>query len=87
MLPEVKQDATARLKRIAGQVNGIQRMVDEDRYCVEVLHQIAAVRSALDQLGVQMLTGHLESCVLSADEVSHRGLLEEVRTCLAGFLR
>lgn len=87
MLPKVKQDATARLKRIAGQVNGIQRMVDDDRYCLEVLHQIAAVRSALDQLGVQMLTGHLESCVLSADQGQHRDLLEEVRSCLNGFLR
>ena len=53
-----------RVNRIAGQVAGIQRMLDEDRYCVDVLHQIAAARSALDGLGVELLTRHLESCVV-----------------------
>ena len=87
MLPEVKKDATRRINRIAGQVGGIQKMIDEDRYCVDVLNQIAAVRSALDLLGVQMLTGHLESCVLSADQCQHHDLLEEVRVSLSRFLK
>lgn len=87
MLPEVKKDATRRINRIAGQVGGIQKMIDEDRYCVDVLNQIAAVRSALDQLGVQMLTGHLESCVLSANQCQHHDLLEEVRVSLSRFLK
>lgn len=87
MLPEVKQDATRRINRIAGQVGGIQRMIEEDRYCVDILNQIAAVRSALDRLGVQMLTGHLESCVLSAEECKQHDLLEEVRTALSQFLK
>jgi CsoR family transcriptional regulator, copper-sensing transcriptional repressor len=50
-------------------------------------NQIAAVRSALDQLGVQLLTGHLESCVLSADQCQHHDLLEEVRVSLSRFLK
>lgn len=87
MLPEVKKDATARINRIAGQVNGIKKMVEEDRYCVDILNQISAVRSALDQLGVQLLTGHLESCVLAADECRHHDLLEELRVSLTRFLR
>ena len=87
MLPEVKKDATRRMSRIAGQVGGIQKMIEEDRYCVDILNQIAAVRSALDQLGVQMLTGHLESCVLSADECRHQDLLQEVRVSLSRFLK
>ena len=87
MLPEVKKDATTRINRIAGQVNGIKKMVEEDRYCVDILSQIAAVRSALDQLGVQMLTGHLESCVLSAEECRQHDLLEEVRVSLSRFLK
>jgi DNA-binding FrmR family transcriptional regulator len=87
MLPEVKKDATRRINRIAGQVGGIQKMIDDERYCVDVLNQIAAVRSALDQLGVQLLTGHLESCVLSADQCKHHDLLEEVRTSLSRFLK
>ena len=53
-----------RLRRIAGQVNGLQKMVDEDRYCVEVLTQIAAIRSALDAVGVELLGSHLEHCVI-----------------------
>ena len=87
MLPEVKKDATRRINRIAGQVGGIQRMIEEDRYCVDILSQIAAVRSALDQLGVQMLTGHIESCVLGAEECRHQERLEEVRTSLSRFLK
>jgi CsoR family transcriptional regulator, copper-sensing transcriptional repressor len=87
MLPEVKKDATRRINRIVGQVGGIQKMIEEDRYCVDILNQIAAVRSALDQLGVRMLTGHLESCVLNADEGRQHDLLQEVRTSLSQFLK
>ena len=53
----------ARVKRIAGQVAGIDRMVEEERYCVDILNQIAAVRSALDALGVELLGRHVESCI------------------------
>jgi CsoR family transcriptional regulator, copper-sensing transcriptional repressor len=87
MLPRIKEDATARMNRIVGQVGGIKKMVDEDRYCVDILHQIAAVRSALDQLGVNLLTGHLESCVLSQDACRHGDLLQEVKTALSQFLK
>jgi CsoR family transcriptional regulator, copper-sensing transcriptional repressor len=87
MLPRIKEDATARINRIVGQVGGIKKMVDEDRYCVDILHQIAAVRSALDQLGVNLLTGHLESCVLSQDACRHGDLLQEVKTALSQFLK
>ena len=87
MLGTVKKDATRRINRIAGQVGGIQKMIEADRYCVDVLTQIAAVRSALDQLGVQLLTGHLESCVLTAEECRQHDLLEEVRVSLSRFLK
>ena len=87
MLPKVKEDATARINRVVGQVGGIKKMIDEDRYCVDILNQIAAVRSALDQLGVKLLTGHLESCVLGADECRQHDLLEEVRVSLSRFLK
>jgi DNA-binding FrmR family transcriptional regulator len=63
---EIQRQVHARLKRIAGQVVGIQRMVDEDRYCVDVLLQIAAVRAALDQVGKLMLGAHVETCVADA---------------------
>jgi DNA-binding FrmR family transcriptional regulator len=87
MKPEVRKDATARINRIAGQVGGIKRMIEEDKYCVHILDQIAAVRSALDQLGVQLLTGHLESCVIGADQMRQPDLLEELRVSLSRFLK
>ena len=66
MKTEIRRQVHARLKRIGGQVAGIQRMVDEDRYCVDVLLQIAAVRAALDQVGKLMLGAHVETCVADA---------------------
>jgi DNA-binding FrmR family transcriptional regulator len=55
-----------RLNRIEGQVRGITRMVDEDRYCVDVLTQIAAVKSALDAVSLQLLKDHTHGCVQGA---------------------
>jgi DNA-binding FrmR family transcriptional regulator len=55
-----------RLNRIEGQVRGIARMIDEDRYCVDVLTQIAAVQSALDALARKLLEHHLHGCVAQA---------------------
>lgn len=67
MKTELKANAERRLKRISGQVSGIQRMVEGDRTCDEILQQVAAVRSALEQLGVLLLTEHLQTCVLHQD--------------------
>jgi len=61
-----KQGVKRRLNRIAGQVGGIQRMVEEERYCVDVLLQVAAVRAALDQVGKLILGSHIETCVADA---------------------
>jgi DNA-binding FrmR family transcriptional regulator len=56
----------ARIRRIVGQVSAIERMIDEDRYCVDVLLQVAAVRAALDGLGKVLLQSHVEHCVADA---------------------
>jgi CsoR family transcriptional regulator, copper-sensing transcriptional repressor len=93
---DARKRLRTRVNRIAGQVAGIQRMIDEDRYCVDVLHQIAAVRSALDGLGVELLSRHLESCVVGhgtgsehecARPLSGEQLLAEVRAALTQFLK
>jgi DNA-binding FrmR family transcriptional regulator len=55
-----------RLNRIEGQVRGVAKMVEEQRYCVDVLHQIAAIRSALDATALQLLRGHTLGCVRKA---------------------
>jgi len=65
---EARKKVLARLRRIEGQVAGIQRMVEEDRYCVEILNQVAAVEGALDRVGHLLLAGHVETCVTHAIE-------------------
>lgn len=66
MTPDVQEQARKRVRRIAGQVAGIERMLAEDRYCVDVLLQVAAVRAALDGLGKLVLRSHVETCVSEA---------------------
>ena len=93
---ESSKKIKTRVNRIAGQVGGIQRMVAEERYCIDILNQIAAVRSALDALGIELLTRHLESCVLGhgsgsehddAKAMTKDQVWDEVRTALARFLK
>lgn len=55
-----------RLNRAEGQVRGVAKMIEEDRYCVDVLTQIAAIQSALDALALQLLANHTNGCVRSA---------------------
>ena len=96
MHPATRDKLRNRLKRIAGQVAGVQKMVEEDRYCVDVLTQVAAVRSALDALGVELLTDHVEHCVAGHAAGIGRAhgeknpkkaeLIREIRTTLERFL-
>jgi DNA-binding FrmR family transcriptional regulator len=60
-----------RLRRIEGQVRGLQRMVEEDAYCIDILTQVAAVRTALEQVALRVLDGHVRGCV--ADAVAGNG--------------
>ena len=60
-----------RLRRIEGQVRGLQRMVEEDAYCIDILTQVAAVQTALEQVAVNVLDAHVRNCV--ADAVSDDG--------------
>ena len=55
-----------RLRRIEGQVRGVQKMVDEDRYCIDVLTQVGAVKAALDAVALLLLQDHTEHCVVEA---------------------
>src|SRR4051794_34088530 len=59
-----KDQLKARLRRIEGQVRGIERMVDEDRYCIDVLTQVAAVQAALDKVALGLLDDHARHCVI-----------------------
>lgn len=61
-----KKAVQARLRRIEGQIRGLQRMVDEDRYCIEVLEQVAAATRALQSVALVLLEDHLSHCVANA---------------------
>jgi len=61
-----KEALVKRLHRIEGQVRGIERMVDDERYCIDILTQIAATTTALESLAFQILEGHVETCVTGA---------------------
>jgi DNA-binding FrmR family transcriptional regulator len=63
-----KAALTKRLHRIEGQVRGIERMVEDDRYCIDVLTQVGAVKTALESLAFELLTDHVNHCVAGALE-------------------
>ncbi len=82
------EDLMRRLRLIEGQVRGIQRMVDEDRYCVDILVQLAAVRAGLNKVGLALIAGHTRGCLRSA--IAHdRGdeAIDELMEVLAQFLK
>jgi CsoR family transcriptional regulator, copper-sensing transcriptional repressor len=91
MNDSTKTAVAARLKRIEGQVGGLQRMVSEDRYCVDVLTQIAAVRAALHKVEQEILRDHVAHCVADAfasgDGVEQRQKVEELVSTVGRMTR
>ncbi len=85
----IRKQAEVRLKRIAGQIGGIQRMVDEDRYCVDILLQVAAVQAALGEVGRLILANHVETCLADAmrsdNPRDQRKKIDEVMDIFARF--
>lgn len=76
-----------RLRRIEGQVRGIQRMVDDDKYCIDVLTQISAVTSALQAVALQLLNDHLGHCVAGALADGGEGAEEKLAEASAAIAR
>ena len=82
-----KEDVQRRLKRIEGQVRGLQRMVSEDTYCIDVLTQVSAVSRALQSVALEMLGDHLRHCVQDAVAVGGTAAEEKVREAQAAIER
>ncbi len=84
-----KDQYTARLKRIEGQVRGLQRMVEEDTYCIDVLTQIASVTKALQGVGMGLLDEHIRHCVrdAAAGDDEFEAKVQEVTTAVSRMLR
>ena len=62
-----KENNIRRLKTIEGHIRGVQRMVDDDNYCIDVIRQINAIQAALNKISINILDSHLNSCLISAD--------------------
>jgi DNA-binding FrmR family transcriptional regulator len=87
---EDKESVLKRLRRIEGQVRGLQRMVEEDRYCIDILEQISAATRALQSVALQLLEGHMGHCVAEAvksggDEATEK--LSEASAAIARLVR
>jgi DNA-binding FrmR family transcriptional regulator len=86
-----KQLILNRLRRIEGQVRGIERMVEGDRYCIDILTQVAAVTTALESVGLVILEDHVRHCVADAlasgDEDEARAKVEELLAAVERFTK
>lgn len=92
---KAKKSVDRRLARVEGQIGGLRRMVQEGRYCVDILTQLAAARSALDQVGAELAASHVQTCILGHERSPHPNaahmteeeLVEELRTTLSRLMR
>ena len=82
-----KDQLLKRLRRIEGQVRGVQGMVEDDRYCIDVLTQISAVQAALDKVALGLLDGHAHTCVIGADADQQDERTEEMMAAVGRLLR
>ncbi len=86
-----KDDYLKRLRRVEGQVRGLQRMIDEDAYCIDVLTQISAVTKAVQSVGIGLLEQHINHCVMEAashgDEAAAQAKVAEATRAIERLVR
>jgi DNA-binding FrmR family transcriptional regulator len=85
---ETKKDVLPRLKKIEGQIKGIHRMVEKERYCIDIINQVTAAQRALDQVSLRVMRRHIESCVANAVKSDGGGpVIEELMETIYKFIR
>ena len=84
--PELKASVTRRINRAVGQLNGIRTMVEEDRYCGDVLTQLAAVESAVKAISREVMRDHLETCVVERIQAGDTEVTDEVMDLFKKFM-
>ena len=82
-----KDQLKSRLRRVEGQVRGIERMVDDDRYCIDILTQISAIQAALDKVALGLLDGHARTCVIGAEADKQADRTEELMSAVGRLMR
>jgi DNA-binding FrmR family transcriptional regulator len=82
-----KDAVLKRLRRIEGQVRGVENMVEEDRYCIDVVTQITAIEAALDKVALELLEDHANHCVIGGDPAKQEERTEELMGAVRRLLR
>jgi len=82
-----KDQLLARLRRIEGQIRGIEGMVENDRYCIDILTQISAAQAALDKVALGLLDGHAHTCVIGAEPDRQNERTEEMMAAIGRLLK
>jgi DNA-binding FrmR family transcriptional regulator len=82
-----KDQLLKRLRRIEGQVRGIQGMVEEERYCIDVLTQISAIQAAIDKVALGLLDDHAHHCVIGAEGAERDAKTEELMAAVGRLMR
>jgi DNA-binding FrmR family transcriptional regulator len=82
-----KEQLLKRLRRVEGQVRGIERMVEDERYCIDVLTQISAVQAALDKVALGLLDGHARHCVVGGPEGMQEDRTDELMAAVGRLMR
>lgn len=82
-----KEQLLNRLRRVEGQVRGVQGMVADDRYCIDVLTQISAIQAALDKVALGLLDEHAHHCVVGADASQQADKTDELMSAVARLMR
>jgi len=84
---ENREAVLKRLRRIEGQVRGVERMVEENRYCIDVVTQVTAIQAALDKVALELLTDHAAHCVVGAEAEEQDERTEELMAAVKRLLR
>jgi DNA-binding FrmR family transcriptional regulator len=82
-----KDQLLKRLRRVEGQVRGVEKMVDDDRYCIDVLTQISAIQAALDKVALGLLDDHANHCVVGASVETRDEKTEELMAAVGRLMR
>ena len=82
-----KEQVLNRLKRISGQVGGVEKMVAEERYCIDILTQVSAIQAALDKVSLALLDDHARHCVVGATESNRDEKTQEMMGAVGRLLR
>jgi DNA-binding FrmR family transcriptional regulator len=84
---ENKDAVLKRLRRIEGQVRGVEKMVEEDRYCIDVVTQVTAIQAALDKVALELLSDHAANCVIGAPKSKQSERTDELMGAVKRLMR